>query len=206
MVSETVPSADVDIFTLLDLLHARPDCEIFPLMDENLHEKLPGSAPSNFWNFKLPEGEGHEFDLRVSLKAGFTINANGIILWPRVHGSFLSATDRLPNFRMFKTLVESDKDAPVVAKELAASDGNIVVIWADLGLDGIRRITDLFSEFAGQNEAIMRLDRSQEVFDPNPNPLHQQPGDKLFVSGPAQPRVIQVWRTQLNEHRACLVV
>lgn len=188
---------------------ARPDChdEIFTLVDENPQEKVPGWTPSNYWNFKLLDGEKYQFDLRVTLNVSFGINTEkrGIVFWPRAYGSFFSPVDRLPNLRMFKALVESDGKAPAVALELAASDGNIVVTWTDLGLGGIRKLTDLFAEFAGQNEAIKKLGRNQEVFDPVPNLHHQQSGDELFVVEPAQPRVFQEWRKQLEEYRTSLV-
>lgn len=188
---------------------ARPDChhKIFTLVDENPQTKVPGRLPSNYWNFDLLGGDKRKFDLRVTLSVGFKIDIErrGVVFVPQVRASFVSAMDRLPNFRMFKALVESDKNAPAVAKELAASDGIIVVTWTDLGLGGIRRISDLFAEFAVQNATIADLGRNEEVFNPAPYPQFQQPGDKLFVAEPAQPRVIQAWRTQLNEHRACLV-
>ncbi|MBI2021111.1 hypothetical protein HYS99_01190 [Candidatus Giovannonibacteria bacterium] len=119
----------------------RPDCrnEIFTLVDENSQEKIPGRASSNYWNFKLLEGDKNKFDLRVTLYVGFGLNLEkrGIVFVPRAHGTFLSPADSLPNFRMFKALVESDADALAVARELA-SDGSIVVSWTELGLGGIR--------------------------------------------------------------------
>jgi hypothetical protein len=185
----------------------RPDCqnEIFTLVDENPQKKEPGWAPSNYWNFKL---DGHKFDLRVFLSVGFELNTKrrGIVVWPHAHGSFVSPVDQLPNFRMFKTLVESDKDAPALAKELATSDGSIVVTWTDLGLGGICRLADLFAEFVDGNETIEQVGRSQEVFDPVPYPRYWKSDDELFVAEPAQPKIIQVWQTQLREYRASLVV
>lgn len=187
----------------------RPDCQnrIFTLVDENPQKDVPGYAPSDYWNFELLEGDGRKLDLSVSLSVGFNLNIEkrGIVFWPQAHGSFVSAADRLPNFRMFKALVENDDEAPAVAKELAASDGSIVVSWTDLGFGGIRSLADLFAEFAGRNDTIVQLGRDQKVFDPVPNLRYQQPGDELFVVEPAQPRVIQTWREQLNEYRACLV-
>lgn len=187
----------------------RPDCrnEIFTLVDENPQEKAPGWSPSNYWNFKLLEGDKRKFDLRVTLSVGFGLNLEkrGIVLVPQVHGSLISAADSLPNFRMFKALVESDADAPAIAKELAASDGSIAVSWTELGLGGIRKLSHLFSEFAAWNETVAQLGRNGEVFNPAPNPRYQQPGDELFIAEPAQPKVVQAWRTQLNEYRAHLV-
>lgn len=178
----------------------RPDCrnEIFTLVDENPQEKVPGSAPSNYWNFKLLEDDKHKFDLRVTLSVGFSLNIEkrGIVLVPQVHGSFVSAADSLPNFRMFKALVENDEDISAVAKELAASDGSIVITWTELGLGGIRKLSHLFSEFVGRNETIARL--GGEVFNPAPS-------DELFIAEPTQPKLVQIWRTQLKEYSAHLV-
>lgn len=187
----------------------RPDCrnEIFTLVDENPQDKIPGWLPSNYWNFKLLEGDKRNFDLRVTLSVGFGLNLEkrGIVLVPQAHGSYISAADSLPNFRMFKALAESDADAPAVAKELAASDGSIVVSWTELGLGGIRKLSHLFTEFAARSETVVQLGRNGEVFNPAPNPRYQQPGDELFIAEPAQPKVVQVWRTQLNEYRTHLV-
>ena len=187
----------------------RPDCrnEIFTLVDENPQEKIPGWASSNYWNFKLLEGDKSKFDLRVTLSVGFGLNLEkrGVVLVPQAHGSYVSAADSLPNFHMFKALVESDADAPEVARELATSNGTIVVTWTELGLGGIRKLSHLFSEFTARNETVAQLGGNGEVFNPAPHPRYQQPGDELFVVEPAQPKVIQLWRVQLNEYRAHLV-
>ena len=69
----------------------RPDCrnEIFTLVDENPQEKIPGWASSNYWNFKLLEGDKSKFDLRVTLSVGFGLNLEkrGVVLVPQAHGS-----------------------------------------------------------------------------------------------------------------------
>ncbi len=188
---------------------ARPDCnyEIFTLVDKNPQDKVPGWVPSNYWNFKLLEGDKREFDLRMTLSVDFGINIEkrGVVLVPKAYGSYVSAGARLPNFRMFKALVESDNDVPAVARELAASDGSVVVTWTELGLGGVRRLADLFSEFAGGNETVIQLGRNGEVFDPAPSPRYQQPGDELFIPEPAQPKIFESWRAQLNGYRAQLV-
>lgn len=187
----------------------RPDCrnEIFTLVDENPQEKVSGWTSSNYWNFKLLEDDKSKFDLRVTLSVGFGLNLEkrGVVFVPQAHGSYVSAADSLPNFRIFKAIVESDENAPAVAKELAASDGNIVVTWTELSLGGVRKLSYLFTEFAARNETVAQLGRNGEVFNPAPNPRYQQPGDELFIAEPAQPKVVQVWRTQLNEYRTHLV-
>ncbi len=179
---------------------ARPDCrnEIFTLVDENHQEKIPGYEPSNYWNFKplRAQGDKLKFNLKISLCVRFKVDTEkrGIVLYPQASGTFVSAADNLPNFRMFKALVGRDEAAPAIAKELAASDGSIVVTWTDLGLGGIHKLTSLFAEFAGNNETIKQL----SIFDPAPS-------DDLFIAEPAQPRIVQTWRRQLKEYRAHLV-
>ncbi|MFH1171646.1 MAG: hypothetical protein V1778_03850 [bacterium] len=188
---------------------ARPDCrdEIFTLVDENPQRMVPGWKPSNYWNFKLLEDGERGFDLRVTLCVGLGINfeRRGIVLIPRALGTFLSPTDPLPNFRMFKALVETGNDAPAVAKELAMSDGTVVVSWTELGLGGLRQFADLFAEFAGRNEQVTRLGSNGEIFEPVPLPHYRQPGDELFVTEPAQPKLFEAWRAQLEEYRTHLV-
>lgn len=188
----------------------RPDCnnKIFTLVDENPQKVISGWAPSNYWNFKLVKEGASEFDLHISLSVGLEINKEkrGIVFWPQTHSSFLSPCDLLPNFRMFKTLAESDENAPAVAKELAASDGNLVVAWTDLGLGGIHNISDLFMEFSRGNKTVMELGRREKIFNPIPFPEHQKPGDELFIAEPAQPKIFQKWKAQLDEYRAKLIV
>lgn len=188
----------------------RPD-GVFTLVDENPQKEVKGWAPSNYWNFWPPRdakpGQG-KLDLRIGLSAGFCIKdrARGIILVPLAHGTCLSPSDHLPNFRMFKALTDNDPNAIFVAREIAASDGAIVVSWTELGLGGIRSISTLFAEFAGKNEYVQRLGRVCEVFDPLPYPCHQQPGDEVYVVEPAQPNLFEAWDQQLKDYRGKLAV
>ena len=143
---------------------ARPDCgdEIFTLVDQNPQEKVPpGWAPSNSWNVKLLKGKEARFDLRVEVSVGFSVSRKkrGIVLMPQAYASLCSAADRLPSFRMFKALVDADADAPPVARELAASDGSIVVTWTDLGLGGIRTLAAAERMVAGGRVDLVSLSR-----------------------------------------------
>lgn len=193
----------------------RPDCQnkIFTLIDENPQRPSPGFRASNYWNFQLitelPEGRRDRFDLRVTLAVGFAVNIEkrGVTLWPQAYGTGVSASDHLPNFRMFKALVESGaKEILPVAREIAASEGNILVSWHDLRLGGIRKLSELFAEFAKGNKTVERLGREGGLFDPLPYPRHQQLADELFVAEPAQPGVITAWREQLASYRAVLTI
>jgi len=67
--------------------HDRPD-DVFTLSDENPQEKVQGWEPSNYWNFKLLEGEKRRFDLSVSIAAGLIINQSerGVKLNPLASG------------------------------------------------------------------------------------------------------------------------
>lgn len=192
-------------------LHERPDCngETITLADENPQPEVPGFAPSNYWNFKLVKGTTRRFDLKMSLVAGLGINMErrGIVLWPHASGTFVSASDPLPNFRMFEALTENDRHAPKVAPEIISQKENgLLISWADLGLGGIRKMSTLFGEFSKGNKAIERLAEKQEVFDPNPYPYHQESGLEMFLAEPAQPYIFQFWQEQLKDYQRSLVI
>lgn len=213
--SETIKEYPLDNKTLAALAkrgieqQPRPDCSdrIFTLVDNNPQTKIPGYAPSNYWNFLSIEGDKPKFDLSVSLFVDFNINIKkrGIVFWPRACGKGVSAGAHLPNYRMFKALTENDSGAPLIAQEIAGSDGTIVVTWTDLGLGGLRRIADLFVEFASDNGKIIELGEDNKVFDPAPYPRHQQSGDELFIAETIQPKLIEEWAQQLDRYRNSLV-
>lgn len=188
----------------------RPDCnnKIFTLVDENSQVKFCGQAPSNCWNFTLLDcdGERLKFDLCVDLSVGFGIDTKkrGVSLYPQVRGTFVSAADQLPKFRMFEALVEHDGNAPLIAKELVAAGGELVVGWTSLGLAGIRSLVDLFGEFADRR-LIKNLAHQGQVFDPPPFPPCQNPADELFVIEPIQPGIFEAWREQVNRYATSLV-
>lgn len=179
--------------------HPRTD-GIFTLVDENFQSE---SDASNYWNFKYSENDARKFDLRMSLCVSLAISQNdrGIVLLPFAHGTFSSPVNLLVNFRMFKTLTESDDDAPLIAKELAASEGSVIISWTEIGLGGIRPLDGLFKEFIAGNNNIDLLARRMEVFSPNPYPGHgHESASKLYIPEPAQPKLFATWRNQLKAH------
>lgn len=186
--------------------HPRPD-GIFTLCDDNPQPKpLDGLTSSNYWNFWKDKSDHPKFDFRISLSFGFEHNVRkrGIVFWPRAYGTGVSAADNLPNFRMFKALTECDNNALPIAKEIAASDGFIIVTYSDIGLGGIRSMFELFQEFANNKDSVLQLSRNTKIFNPAPEPLYQQPGDRLFVVEPAQPKLFNIWTEQLTTYRQSL--
>lgn len=194
---------------LLDILESRnikreprPDLS-FTLVDQNPQEITPGHRPSNYWSFKLLKGSNYNYDLLISLSVRYEVSTKkqGIILLPLAIGTVLSPADHLPNLRMFQALVESDRDAPAIAKEIAGNASGLIVTWSDLGLGGIRRLTELFHEFTNRNVAIENLSRQDGVFSPTPHPYQQQLTDELFITELAQLRILKAWRNQLEAYR-----
>lgn len=183
----------------------RPDCnnEIFTLIDQNPQNPRPGFQPSNSWNFKQRK-DGNEFDLEITLYAKLVMNPKkrGIEIYPQVFGTFLSATDPLPVSRMFKALVDSDKAALIVAKELAAKN-KLFVTWAQLGFAGIRLISDLFVELFGKNEAVMRLSHDQKIFKPTP---FNSDESNLYLMESEHWKLFEIWVKQLEEYRLRLKI
>jgi hypothetical protein len=190
--------------------HPRCPDTIFTLVDENPQEKLPElmfNYHGNCWEFKLLEGDKHNFDLRLFMRVDFGVSIEkcGIVLWPRVYSTSFSPRDRDLNFRMFQILVHNDPEAPAIAKELTASGGSILVPWTELGLGGIRSLASLFTDFAAGNRENRRLAQFEAIFDPSPFRQCRKPSDELFVFKPDQAEIIKRWREQLNEYRAHLV-
>lgn len=132
-------------------IHPRgADDGILTLADDNHQVRVPGFASSNYWNFKLSQDAHGKNNIKLSLSVELCISIKdrGITFRPRAYGTFVSPSDNLPHFRMFKALVESGQlDVPAVAKELAESEGYTVVSWTELSLGGIRRLFELFEEF-----------------------------------------------------------
>lgn len=180
-----------------------PNNDIFTLVDENPQEEVPGWLPSNYWNFELLDGNHYKFDLRVvmNFRLIVSVEKRGVLLLPRIQGTFLSAGDFLPNFRMLKALVEYDKQAPALARELVEDGGQSVVSWTDLGLGGICEISSLFKEFAGLRKSVQQLAYRVQVFDPEPYDQCRMRDNRWFITEPAQPKLMDVWRTQLEAYR-----
>ena len=174
--------------------------KVFTLMDQNPQEQIPRFRPSNYWNFGSRNNE-EAFDLTISLSFDLVVSTKerGVIFFPITHASLVSPTDPLPNFRMFKILTENDETAHTLTKEIARSDGKIIVMWNEIGLGGIRKLADLFAEFAKSNKSIIRLSKKEEVFDPDPK-------ENLFIEEHIQPRVFKTWQEQLEEYRNSLIV
>lgn len=182
----------------------RPD-DVFTLVDENPQQVTPGWRPSNYWNFKRPDhNPKKDFDLRIELRIGFRLSQEdrGFMLVPLAYGTFLSPTDALPNYRMFRALVEGDEMLPLVAKRMVKEE--IVITWTDLGLGGLRRMSELFGEFAQGKDSILHLGHNGDIFSPVPLPRYEQPGGELFVAEVAQPKLFRAWREQLGNYRSKL--
>jgi hypothetical protein len=184
--------------------------DIFTLADGGWPEAFLHPALGNYWSFKRKERDNpsSDFDCHVFLSVGFnaSIEERGIGCWPRANSLIKSGTNSRSDFNMFRTLVESGGEVPAVAREIAASDGHLVVTWTELGLGGIRPVRILFQEFARGNPALDILAREGKVFDPMPVSYSGNPCDELFIAEPVQPSVFAAWRQQLEKYRESLVM
>lgn len=183
----------------------RPD-KICSIVDTNRQEPCSGFAPSCGWNFKERAGKDWTYDLRITLDVVFVIylEKRGIVLFPQAPGTFVSPSDLLPNFRMFKALTDNDPDATPLAKELSKSDGSITVNWSEIGLGGIRRTVELFAEMTSRSRTVESLAQKFEIFDPAP--YSRKSEDTLFITEPAQPSLFETWREQLETYRNSLTL
>ncbi len=178
------------------------------LVDENRQKKKQDRPPSNRWTLPLNGPTGKplppDYQLRIELRLRFSLSRreDGVALWPLAQGIFMNPFDELPNFRMFKALVESGRlEVPPIAEEVARSrKRHIVVTWANIGVHGIRRISQLFQDFTHGNKLIEQLARS------GINPFESKSFSQLvtanaelelFVAKHAQPALLIAWQEQL---------
>jgi len=170
---------------------------MFTMVDTGQQQLVPGWSPSNYWNQKTDGPIPPQIELYLSL----TLDAKGggINLWPETSGNFLSPADHLPNFRMFRAIVESGKakELPTVAQEIAESEGHILVSWTNLRLKGLKCATELFEEFSGGKNALRQLAYRDEVFRPKIN-------GNLYFSADYQGEVLTKWHHQLETYRESL--
>lgn len=179
------------------------DTDVFSILDGNDHSRSVG----NYWNF-WPKPPQNQLDLRIGLRVVFNTRnkEDGVIFYPLTSGASISPPPgSSSHFRMFKALVDSDSSAIGVAKEIAASDGTIVVPWSELGLGRILKIGILFFAFADGNKDIEKLRVDNTIFDPLPCPLNQQPGESVFVAESVWQELFDIWDKQLEDYRGRLV-
>ena len=168
----------------------------------------PTSGPSisGQWHFS------HDFVLEtpnpfVSLRIVLDIGdkeENGVIVKPRVFSTADYPNNDISHFRMFRALVKNDPYVPDFAKRLAESRGSIVIPFSYIGLSGIRRLSDIFAEFAGGNKEVKELEFTARVFMPNPW-QNCRPEDELFAVEYIQTAIVAEWKRQLKEYRNLLV-
>lgn len=174
----------------------------FVLVDENPQDKPAQFAPDNTWDFLPDKKRPLGFDLTVELCAKFMLNASrtGISMFPRVAANLKSATDLKPNLRFFAAMVELDPEkldprASEIARKMASSRDPITISWEEIGLDGIREVRELFSEFLRQH-GYFRVRNPGRFFSP---PLDSRDGHELFISSEKQPAVFDDWREKLKD-------
>lgn len=170
---------------------------MFTLVDTGQQQLIPGVSPSNYWNQRTDGPVPPQIALYLTLD--LETEGNGINLWPQASGNFVSPVAKLPNFRMFKAIVESGmaKDLPAVAREIAESDGHLLVSWTDLGLKGLKSATELFEKFSGGKEVLRQLAYRNEVFLPRVS-------GNLYFSAGYQREVLTKWHFQLETYRESL--
>ncbi|HCC22111.1 TPA: hypothetical protein DEP86_01755, partial [Candidatus Uhrbacteria bacterium] len=171
------------------------------LVDGNWQERNVGCSPSREWIFPLLPTDNIfdlevHYDLTVELRAKLVICQQGIVLFPVVVGSHISASDTLPNARLFRVLVKANDGLAPLARKMAEVDKLLGISWAGLGLEGIRRVQDLFSDFSTVRGYLPESLAEMKIFCPNPK--SERRSEDMYVVASAQAEVIKDWRDQLR--------
>lgn len=171
------------------------------LIDKGSQEPEKGYTPSNNWNFKRDESTGKtaiEFTLALEIRMDEA--RQGAVLVPMAHGNFVSATDPLPNRRLFKVLVDADPDAPDIARLVAGFPGTLMQPWSKLGFGEMHPAMQVFRETFGSNVDIKELAERISVFDPNPTNGLVPGNTSWYVTDEATPRLMSLWNKQLDNY------
>jgi hypothetical protein len=171
--------------------------DIFGLVDNNRQKPRPGFCASDYWNFS------NEQPRQVTLSLGFNIGEKerGVFVFPHTMATGASAADHLPQFRLFKALVESGGEFPQVAHKIAESNGHIIVTWTDLGIAGLRSLSKLFEEFSQGRDEIEELARMRDMFIPQPHgERHSSSAKEKYAIESVQPRIMKGWSEQLEAY------
>lgn len=139
---------------------------------------------------QLGERDQSELKFQVELLASLGIcrKKRGVVFTAGTRILGIASEDDDFNLMLFKLLVENDHHASDIAKKLAASDGIVVVSWTELGLGGIRSLSDLAEEFVATDPRISRLGMNLD-----PDHDQQPPSGKLFVVEQDQPALFASW-------------
>ncbi len=205
--SETFVTYDLDERLLALLAEAgirkNPCSEnVFSLVDTNSQKTEPGVPLSNFWNFQLVENS-EKPDLRIHLYVILKNSSKkrGVTMLSCTKGAF-PPLDHLPNFRMFKTLVEcGGQEVPLIAKDLRANEGKVFISWTELGLAGIRTLGNLWLEFVDYHEATRDLSVVEDQCFKSPflENIQDVIGIKdLFILESVQGKIFEEWERRIG--------
>lgn len=175
----------------------RPD-KVFTLIDEksgNTH------GTTDYWNFREEDS--------LVLSAGIFLFVNtqlrGVVLEPRVYGSFISPGHLPTHIRMAQAITGYTIEAPEVLRQVA-QEGKLVVTYREIGVSGVRTIRELFEELFGRRESVNRLAHSHlSPFNPPVHsPAYGEHPEKNFVPEELQPILLQQWKKQLENFKSQL--
>jgi len=167
------------------------------LCDENTQNVVPGWVPSCIWNFVEKNGKK---ELELSLYASLEVDQSkrGIVLLPRVYGTYVSACDRLPQERVFNVVAKYSIFAHPIVIDIAIGKGSTTVHWHQIGLSGIRQIHRLFLEFGRDNPKFSYLRGS------NISPFSFSKQDGMFLPEEFQPDLFSLWQEELKKFKTSL--
>lgn len=148
-----------------------------------------------YWNFRRSEEGGKSDDLKLSFGVSAIISQfhRGIILRPLVLGTFLSAVDHLSQKRAFEIMAKFNRRSSII-QEIVESDGQLIVNWGDVSLEGIRSIRELFKEFSSGKEGVIQLSNSHL----SPFSLGHE---KAYLPEFSQYLLFDLWKEQLSEFK-----
>jgi hypothetical protein len=174
----------------------------FSIVDVESTKGLPGFAPSNNWGFQ--QQRPLDFSFNVSFQ--ISQRERAVLGLPQFMGNASGAADVKPNMRLLEHLLVIAPGAfsPVPQKTLLKllNENHVVTHFGELGLGGLRRLPELFAEWAAGNEQISQLARlNRTLFSFNPTGTE---AGTCFVKEQFHGQLFRTWKLELETYKAAL--
>lgn len=154
-------------------------------------------------SFCWEKGEIPPHALEVGVYMWPSEKKNGVILIPYLMASAGGACYRPTINKLLKVLVGYFKPANTLLNEIVANGGETTVNWSDMGLDGLRSLGAVFSDFAASTAIESLAVSNSSPFRPEPRKRYfNQP--VYYVPERIRPQLVEQWNEQLTDFRESL--
>lgn len=158
----------------------------------------------DYWNIKK---SGKPLFVLPAVNFHISDKDRSILLQPYIKfsdGTIMPARQRADN-KMAEAIVSYYPEAPSILKEMVKNDFIIKTPWEDIKAAGVRTLSQLFDEWAGDNEPIKNLASSNvSVFHPSPYNFQNKEIRYSYLPERLHGNLFTQWEKQLDNFKRSL--